>query len=81
MRVSATFLPCSTPLRIIHYKTQKAGILTPDTIQEIRQSCTTNFDIQFPQFDKIDANVTIESALFTYLKYEKVSPVTTSTVN
>ena len=35
------------------------------------QFCTANFNIQFPQFDKIDVNGKNESPLYTYLKSQK----------
>ena len=39
-----------------------------ESIQEIHQFCTANFDIHFPQFDKIDVNGENAHPLYTYLK-------------
>ena len=41
------------------------------SIREIHQFCTANFDIQFPQFDKIDVNGANAHPLFTWLKAQK----------
>ena len=41
------------------------------TIQEIHQFCSANFDIQFPQFDKIEVNGVNEHPLYTWLKAGK----------
>ena len=41
------------------------------TIKEIHSFCTANFDIQFPQFDKIEVNGANEHPLYTYLKSQK----------
>ena len=55
-------------LEILDFPCNQFGEQAPGTIQEIHQFCTANFDIQFPQFDKIDVNGAHESPLFTYLK-------------
>ena len=58
-------------LEILDFPCNQFGEQAPGTIQEIHQFCTANFDIQFPQFDKIDVNGDNESPLFTYLKAQK----------
>ncbi len=58
-------------LEILDFPCNQFGEQAPGTIQEIHQFCTANFDIQFPQFDKIDVNGTNESLLFTYLKQQQ----------
>ena len=44
------------------------GQQAPGTIQEIHSFCTANFDIHFPQFDKIDVNGENAHPLYTWLK-------------
>ena len=58
-------------LEILDFPCNQFGEQAPGTIQEIHQFCTANFNIQFPQFDKIDVNGASESPLFTYLKSQK----------
>ena len=58
-------------LEILDFPCNQFGEQAPGTIQEIHQFCTANFDIQFPQFDKIDVNGANESPLYTYLKSQK----------
>ena len=58
-------------LEILDFPCNQFGAQAPGTIQEIHQFCTANFDIRFPQFDKIDVNGDGESALYTYLKQQK----------
>ena len=58
-------------LEILDFPCNQFGQQAPGTIQEIHQFCSANFDIQFPQFDKIDVNGANESPLFTYLKSQK----------
>ena len=58
-------------LEILDFPCNQFGAQAPGTIQEIHQFCTANFDIHFPQFDKIDVNGTGESPLYTYLKAQK----------
>ena len=58
-------------LEILDFPCNQFGEQAPGTIQEIHQFCTANFNIQFPQFDKIDVNGAAESPLFTYLKSQK----------
>ena len=58
-------------LEILDFPCNQFGEQAPGTIQEIHQFCTANFDIQFPQFDKIDVNGSNEHPLYTYLKSQK----------
>ena len=58
-------------LEILDFPCNQFGEQAPGTIEEIHQFCTANFNIQFPQFDKIDVNGANESPLFTYLKAKK----------
>ena len=56
---------------ILDFPCNQFGEQAPGTIQEIHQFCTANFDIQFPQFDKIDVNGANEHPLYTYLKAQR----------
>lgn len=58
-------------LEILDFPCNQFGEQAPGTIQEIHQFCTANFDIQFPQFDKIEVNGSNEHPLYTYLKSQK----------
>lgn len=58
-------------LEILDFPCNQFGAQAPGTIQEIHEFCTANFDIHFPQFDKIDVNGDNESPLFSYLKRQK----------
>ena len=58
-------------LEILDFPCNQFGQQAPGTIQEIHQFCTANFDIQFPQFDKIEVNGPGESPLYTYLKAQR----------
>ena len=58
-------------LEILNFPCNQFGEQAPGTIEEIHQFCTANFNIKFPQFDKIDVNGDDESPLFTYLKAQK----------
>ena len=58
-------------LEILDFPCNQFGEQAPGTIQEIHSFCTANFDIQFPQFDKIDVNGANEHPLYTYLKAQK----------
>ena len=58
-------------LEILDFPCNQFGEQAPGTIEEIHQFCTANFNIKFPQFDKIDVNGADESPLFTYLKAQK----------
>ena len=56
---------------IIDIPCNQFGAQAPGTINEIHSFCTTNFNIQFPQFDKIDVNGDNEHPLYTYLKAQQ----------
>ena len=58
-------------LVILDFPCNQFGEQAPGTIEEIHQFCTANFNITFPQFDKIDVNGSNESPLYTYLKSQK----------
>ena len=61
----------SEGLEILDFPCNQFGEQAPGTIQEIHQFCSANFDIQFPQFDKIEVNGENEAPLYTYLKAQK----------
>lgn len=61
----------SEGLEILDFPCNQFGQQAPGTIQEIHQFCTANFDIQFPQFDKIEVNGANEHPLYTWLKAQK----------
>lgn len=56
---------------ILDFPCNQFGGQAPGTIQEIHQFCTANFNISFPQFDKIDVNGENASPLYVYLKSQK----------
>ena len=58
-------------LEILDFPCNQFGQQAPGSIQEIHEFCTANFDIHFPQFDKIDVNGPDASPLFTYLKSQQ----------
>ena len=58
-------------LEILDFPCNQFGQQAPGTIQEIHQFCSINFDIQFPQFDKIEVNGANEAPLYTWLKAQK----------
>ena len=53
---------------ILDFPCNQFGQQAPGTIQEIHQFCTANFDIHFPQFDKIDVNGEKAHPLYIWLK-------------
>ena len=59
---------CDEGLEILDFPCNQFGQQAPGTIREIHEFCTANFDIQFPQFDKVDVNGPQASPLFTFLK-------------
>ena len=61
----------SEGLEILDFPCNQFGQQAPGTIQEIHQFCSINFDIQFPQFDKIEVNGANEAPLYTWLKTQK----------
>ena len=58
-------------LEILDFPCNQFGEQAPGSIQEIHQFCTASFDIQFPQFDKIEVNGANEHPLYTWLKAQK----------
>ena len=56
---------------ILDFPCNQFGEQAPGTIEEIHQFCTANFDIQFPQFDKIEVNGANEHPLYTWLKAQQ----------
>jgi glutathione peroxidase-family protein len=61
----------SEGLEILDFPCNQFGQQAPGTIQEIHQFCTANYDIKFPQFDKIEVNGENEHSLYTWLKAQK----------
>ena len=61
----------SEGLEILDFPCNQFGQQAPGTIQEIHQFCTANFDIQFPQFDKIEVNGENTHPLYVWLKAQK----------
>ena len=61
----------SAGFEILDFPCNQFGQQAPGTIEEIHQYCMVNFDIRFPQFDKIDVNGPQESPLFAYLKAQR----------
>ena len=61
----------SEGLEIFDFPCNPFGQQAPGTIQEIHQFCSANFNIQFPQFDKIEVNGSSEHPLYTWLKAQK----------
>ncbi len=55
-------------LEILDFPCNQFGQQAPGSIEEIHNFCTPNFNIHFPQFDKIDVNGDNAHPLFTYLK-------------
>ncbi len=56
---------------ILDFPCNQFGEQAPGTIEEIHQFCSANFNIQFPQFGKIEVNGPGEHPLYTYLKSQK----------
>ncbi len=56
---------------ILDFPCNQFGSQAPGTIQEIHQFCTANFDITFPQFDKIEVNGANAHPLYVYLKSQQ----------
>ncbi len=58
-------------LEILDFPCNQFGQQAPGSIQEIRQFCTANYDVHFPQFDKIEVNGENAHPLYTWLKSQK----------
>ncbi len=55
-------------LEILDFPCNQFGQQAPGTIAEIHQFCTANFNITFPQFDKIEVNGEGAHPLYNWLK-------------
>ena len=53
---------------ILDFPCNQFGEQAPGSIEEIHEFCMVNFDIHFPQFDKVEVNGPNASPLFSYLK-------------
>ena len=58
-------------LEILDFPCNQFGSQAPGTIQEIHEFCTANYDIHFPQFDKIDVNGADQHPLYAWLQAQK----------
>ena len=58
-------------LEILDFPCNQFGQQAPGSYSDIHSFCTANFDIQFPQFDKVDVNGPEASPLFVYLKSQQ----------
>ncbi len=58
-------------LVVLDFPCNQFGEQAPGSIEEIHQFCTANFNIKFPQFEKIDVNGANEHPLYTFLKSQK----------
>ena len=56
---------------ILDFPCNQFGEQAPGSIKEIRQYCTANFSIRFPQFDKIEVNGPNEHPLYAFLKAQQ----------
>ena len=56
---------------ILDFPCNQFGGQAPGTIQEIHQFCTVNFNIDFPQFDKIEVNGAQAHPLYVFLKSQR----------
>ena len=56
---------------ILDFPCNQFGQQAPGSAAEIHEFCTSNFDVHFPQFAKIDVNGSHEIALYSYLKREQ----------
>ena len=61
----------SEGLEILDFPCNQFGQQAPGSIQDIHEFCTANFNIQFPQFDKIDVNGEGAHPLYIWLKAQK----------
>uniref|UniRef100_A0AB33J1J0 Glutathione peroxidase n=3 Tax=unclassified Prevotella TaxID=2638335 RepID=A0AB33J1J0_9BACT len=56
---------------ILDFPCNQFGEQAPGSQEEIHTFCTSNYDIHFPQFAKIDVNGENASPLFVYLKKQQ----------
>jgi glutathione peroxidase len=57
-------------LEVLAFPCNQFGGQEPGTIDEIKDFCSTNFDVSFPLFAKVDVNGPDADPLFTYLRAE-----------
>lgn len=53
---------------ILDFPCNQFGAQAPGTIAEIKEFCSTTYNVRFTQFDKIEVNGENEHPLYTYLK-------------
>ena len=53
---------------VLDFPCNQFGGQAPGTIAEIKEFCSTNYNVKFTQFDKIEVNGENEHPLYTYLK-------------
>ena len=58
-------------LEILDFPCNQFGQQAPGSILEIHQFCTANYDIRFPQFEKIEVNGEGAHPLYVFLKSQK----------
>ena len=56
---------------ILDFPCNQFGQQAPGSISEIHEFCTANFNIEFPQFDKVDVNGPEAHPLFVFLKSQQ----------
>ena len=56
---------------VLDFPCNQFGEQAPGSIEEIHSFCTSNYNITFPQFDKIDVNGENADPLFVWLKSQK----------
>lgn len=56
---------------VLDFPCNQFGNQAPGTNEEIREFCTANFKVEFPQLDKIEVNGENAAPLFVYLKAQK----------
>ena len=56
---------------ILDFPCNQFGQQAPGSAAEIHEFCTSNYDVHFPQFAKIDVNGANEHPLYTFLKSQK----------
>ena len=56
---------------VLDFPCNQFGGQAPGTIAEIKEFCSGNYNVTFPQFDKVDVNGDAAIPLFTWLKEQK----------
>ncbi|HYX38779.1 MAG TPA: glutathione peroxidase [Oligoflexus sp.] len=59
-------------LEILGFPCNQFGAQEPGTESEIKDFCSTRFDVSFPMFSKVEVNGDNAHPLYQYLKKEKV---------